>query len=68
MLTWVTYTMSAIRAKPSNFSWEMNAWSSTLIWGKDSTELMIWVSRDRPSTYPGCEEGRDPGLPRKCGR
>lgn len=33
-LTWVTYTMSAIRAKPSNFSCEMKAWRSTLIWKK----------------------------------
>lgn len=31
VLTWVTYTMSAISAKPSSFSCEMKAWRRTLI-------------------------------------
>lgn len=41
LLTWVTYTMSAMRAKPSSFSCEMKAWRSTLIWGRRSERVSV---------------------------
>lgn len=51
-LTWVTYTMSAMRAKPSSFSCEMKAWRSTLIWGAEHRGSQCQLGLPRTSTWP----------------
>lgn len=48
---WVTYTMSAMRAKPSSFSWEMKAWRSTLILALGSSMLSFTGIGTRSSNF-----------------